>query len=527
MQYALTDQANIKQIAHRVYKEDCRAVILGDSNSVKYLQTRLIEGFCRALKPDRWVGRMSQGVSNGSVVGTPIFTFGAGVGRYAEIEPTGTTLYGMSGVTPFTASNVELTGTLGFGSAILQTYLNGTGVGYQDGNWWAGRHVNARFIYFANTGCFVTGLASTHRGGVAQYGTTQFLLSTGSVLNNGLAGINYIDHYCGSSGNVHVELRISSANNVSGKFLTHYGTQWYEVASSGGAAVSGFSLDSIGQGGWSVAKHLDQTICPSGRVREYFKCIRDPNLFIVLLGQGDTYATGTWRTNVQSMVDMYRGIALTNNPTDPPYFLFLSTWDTYAGDPKWDGERRDLLAIARSNSDVGFINVGKLLGSQRYIAEQGYFDPAEVPAGVHLSAKGYRRVAEIVEQVLHGALADEEKTLSTRANKDNTRYKKAYFPEKGVQMPYSKVQHEITTDVQIFMNEPLTTTSGYGYPTPDIGGKTISNRLDLNGRPMYFIRSSGINAEIVDGSGDRSFNRNYNPYRAGVTFTRGGGGVTQ
>jgi hypothetical protein len=526
---------NIKNIATRVFKEDCRALIVGDSNSAKYITPRFIGGLCQALKPPRWVGRCTHGPSNGHTEGVSVFNLNQSIYQYAEIHPTGASLFGATGITPYQIANIRMTGNYGFGGTVIQDFLSATGVSYQGGNFWNNRHINARLIYWASSGIWVSGNAATYRDNNIQYGNTTFTFDQVSVLG-ATGGINYKDFYCGTSGSNNVELRLTTnTSDETNKFFTHYGTQFYEVASSGGAAVSGFSLDTIANGGWRVVDHLNQSICPSGRIREYLKCIRDPNLIIILLGQNDagTYVTGTWRNNLESLINMYRGICLTNNSNNPPYFLLLSPWNTYEGISAWGNIQNDMLYLSQQYDDVGYINMGGLMGNQRYLSEKEYFDPAEISGssgasgyGVHLNRYGYYYGAEIVQLCLESALDEVSKRVNNNANPNNRRYKTAYFTSLGVQMPQTKTQHEIVTDSQSLVRDPVITRPGMGYPIYDtVGGKVLAKPVSIHEQLLNTVRTTGINYEIKDGSGDRSSVNSARGQKPRVYSTRGGGGI--
>ena len=136
--------------------------------------------------------------------------------------------------------------------------------------------------------------------------------------------------------------------------------------------VGGLQVDSIAEGGFTATDHLLKAgMYDDEALRLYLAATRQPNCFMLLLGQNSTQdelddIEGLWRTNIEAILTRYRKAALSLDPDATPLFVLVSPWSTDDESDRFLRMSRVLSDIATLQSDVGFINLHLLAGSLRH-----------------------------------------------------------------------------------------------------------------------------------------------------------------
>jgi len=372
-------------IAQRIAHEDCRLLIIGDSNSVKVNNARMLGGMFRMWNPDHFVGRASPGVPS-SNEGIKVYSNTAGLNFHARrmFDPaTGESDLWSNGQRAFVPNRAwelvsngsGLSGNAGYCIAEL-TRLDE----YPGGDWTVNASIRTRLIYAHDQSGF------DHLRYRARRGT-----QTGSFVDfqpwapEVRPAIDWVDTSVPSgSGTILTEVRTPSGwtsssqggpapcpeNCTEGMTLFHV-TQliWRDD-------VSGLQIDSIAEGGMTVTDHLSgQQLYDNDALRGYLAATRQPNCFMILLGQNmrpdEQDIEGVWRTRLEAVMARYRQLALDLDSGADPLFLLVSPWSTNDTSARF-GRISDVLAdIATTRPDTGFINLHLLAGSARHLNADG------------------------------------------------------------------------------------------------------------------------------------------------------------
>lgn len=513
---------NLLPVARRVLKEDCRLLVISDSNADLAAAGRLADQLYVELSPDTFAGRMVRAVE-GSGYGVVCRTSGLGGLSWAfpDINASGTTDWAplKTGYVFKTASNVLTTGTVTANGRFIDSIINND-VTSKNSGWWKGRDMYVRPIYFNITGYLANGgpkmlnflKIAAFSGGSAITPLTITSLMTGS--NPGITGF---DFYCRDYTTESVNVRLtSSTGNITGSRFLYYGSLFYRAASGTPTnTVAGLQIDSIGSD-YGAAQYNTPVLCDTGHLREYMKMTRDPNCFMILLGQYDLYGA-SYLTNISGLVSKLTTISTANGVTDPK-FLLISPWSTHATGA-WANMSNDLHTMASNSSGVvSFLNLSTLLGSQRNISEHNYFDENEVNSGttpgygIHLSTSGYNYVARIINEIFNKVVNLTGMYGSTKSSTTNVINNQFYTKTTnnpvlgnslGVALQDVNATNQTLIDYSPQYHDWVPLTTGNGYPNPDTTGVgSISYTRDINGQPINHVRTTRESFEIVAGLGD-------------------------
>lgn len=379
-------------VAQRIAHEDCRLLIVGDSNSVKSAVHSTVGGVCRTWMPDQFVGRVSPGTASSDegiritsshtgldVTARAIFHVGTG-------DPH-TWSNGQDGFIPNRAWDMVSTGT-GLSSNVSYCVCELTRLDeYPGGDWTADGSLRARLIY-AHDQTGLTQLRYRASRGVVSGPFAAFTPHDDAAR----AWIDHVDaDVPDGDGLVSTQIRTLADwtsdgqggagpcpdNCVPGRSLFHVAQLIWRTD------VEGLQVDSIAEGGFTVADHLAAAKhYDDDALRLYLEATRNPNCFMLLLGQNMTWPQmqdieGLWRSHVLELVERYRSAALEVEPGGDPLFLLVAPWST-DDDSDRNGRMSLVLAdIAASRPDTGFVNLHLVAGANRYLR------PGTLPDGVH------------------------------------------------------------------------------------------------------------------------------------------------
>lgn len=379
-------------VAQRIAHEDCRLLIIGDSNSIKSGPNSTVGGVCRTWKPDHFVGRVSPGTVS-SNEGIRIMTSATGLNvipravyHVGNADPH-IWSNGQDGFIPNRAMDMISTGT-GLASVAHYCVCELTRLDeYPGGDWTLGGTLKARLIFAHD-----------------QSGFSQLRYRARRDTQNGpyvnftphdeadRAWIDWVDaDVPDGTGTVTTQVRTPAdwtssgqggpspcpENCTPGHSLFHAAQMIWRTD------VEGLQVDSIAEGGFTVADHLTgASHYDDDALRLYLAATRSPNCFMLLLGQNMTVAQlmdieGLWRDQVLELINRYRNTSLDVDPDGDPLFLLVSPWSTNDDSGRFHRMALVLADIAEIHPDIGFVNLHLTAGAHRYLNGE------TLPDGVH------------------------------------------------------------------------------------------------------------------------------------------------
>jgi hypothetical protein len=367
----------IEPIAQRIVHEDCRLLIIGDSNSVKESAPRMLGGLMRTWEPDQWVGRVSPGVVSVDE-GVKVISNSTGV------DVTARKIFDTQSGDPATWSN----GQDGFTPTYGMDYVtDGTGLQhwsryaiarltrldtYVSGDWTAGAPMKARLVY-AHDDEGIQRLRYHASRGDTEGADTEFWPLDAEAERPWIDWVE-VDVPDGD-GEVSAAVRPPQGwrsesdggpypcpqNCEPGKRFFHLAQVLWRTD------VPGLQIDAIAEGGFTAEDHLEaEDHYDQQAIEGYLRATREPNLFMVLLGQNMSTSEHAnvlenYKAHVVGIVDRYRDAALAVDPDADPLFLLVSPWQTGAFDRFFEASQA-MYEIAESRPDVGFINLMAMSG---------------------------------------------------------------------------------------------------------------------------------------------------------------------
>ncbi len=367
----------VEPMAQRILHEDCRLLIIGDSNSVKESSPRMLGGLMRTWNPDQWVGRVAPGTVSVNE-GVKVISNSTGV----DVTPR--KIFDTQTGDPATWSN----GQDGFIPTYGLDYVtDGSGLQYwsdyviarltrleeyMGGDWTDGAPMKARLVY-AHDDEGIQRLRYHARRGEAEGPYTEFWPFDADADRPWIDWVE-VDVPSGS-GEVSAAVQppqgwLSEGNGgpypcpqncESGKRFFYLTQVLWRTD------VPGLQIDAVAEGGFTAEDHL----ASSGHydqqaIEGYLAATREPNLFMLLLGQNMSTSEHksvpvNYKAHILGIVDRYRDAALAVDPNADPMFLLVSPWQTGALDRFFEAAQA-LNEIAESRPDVGFINLMALGG---------------------------------------------------------------------------------------------------------------------------------------------------------------------
>jgi hypothetical protein len=375
-------------MAHRIAHEDCRLLVVGDSNALKTNNHRIVGGICRTWQPDQFVGRVSPGIAS-SDEGIKVLTSLSGLhahGRAIYHAPTNDPHVwsnGQDGFIPNRAWDMVATGT-GLSSNALYCTAELTRLDeYPGGDWTLGATMQTRLIFAHDQTSFSELRYRARRGPVGGSFTT--FSPHDDATRPWLDTVDAI--VPAGDGSIYTEVRTPDNwtsdnqggagpcpdNCTAGRSLFHAAQLIWRTD------VPGLQVDSISEGGFTVADHLDASHYDDDALEQYLSATRNPNLFVVLLGQNMNQDEvndigGLWKAEVLGVLDRYRTAALNVDPTCDPMFVLVSPWSTNDASDRFLQITTVMADIATSRVDTGFINLHLLAGAHRYLDGPILFD---------------------------------------------------------------------------------------------------------------------------------------------------------
>ena len=378
----------LTNMAQRIAHEDCRLLIVGDSNSLKGNNHRMIGGICRTWQPDQFVGRVSPGAASVDE-GVKILTSSNGLdvqGRAIQHVGNGDLdmwSNNQDGFVPNRAWDMVATGT-GLSSNALYCTAQLTRLDeYAGGDWSNSGDMRTRLIFAHDQ----TGYSQLRYR--ARRGTLSGAFTTFSPHHNAVRpAIDWVDaDVPQTDGSIFTEVRTPAhwtsdgqggagpcpENCTPGRTLFHVAQMIWRTD------VPGLQIDSIAEGGFTVADHLAQWQYDDNALQGYLAATRSPNCFMVLLGQNMTQAEsqdigGLWKSEVIALIERYRAASLEVDPTGDPLFILVSPWSTNDTSTRFSQINDVLTTISMARSDTGFINLHLLSGAHRYLNGPVLFD---------------------------------------------------------------------------------------------------------------------------------------------------------
>ena len=388
----------LAEIAHRIKHEDCRLTIIGDSNSLREKNPRMLGGMMRTWNPDHWAGRVSPG-TNSSNEGirincseTGLITTGRPVWDAGSDDPQ-VWSNGQDGFIPTRGWDIVTDGT-GMGQYAPYTQSRLTRMDeYIGGDWTANTPMKARLIFAHDQQGTDPLRYVASRDGV--YGDSQSFAPRDSSADR--PWIDWVDvDVPTGTGQVMAEVRTPEGwtpgfpgsdpwpcpQNCTADQRFYHVTQVFWRTD-----VAGLQIDSISEGGFTVEDHLPESgHYDDAALQAYLNATRQPNVFVILLGQNMTTAQandieGLWRSKLEAVIDRYRAATLANDPAADPRFLLLSPWQTGAVG-RFVRISNVMYEISMERSDVGFINLLALGRSPIENRVRGFLEPS----GVHFDS---------------------------------------------------------------------------------------------------------------------------------------------
>jgi len=366
-------------IAARIMHEDCRLLIVGDSNSLRETSPRMLGSMMRTWKPDAWVGRVSQGIpsiDNGVRLTTSDVGFDVVPRRMwnAALDDPEVWSNGQDAFVPNRGTDLRTTGSGLSGEAV---YLSASLTKMQDyhgGDWSAGSPLKARLVFARSVDGMESMRFLARRGETAGSETTFSLLDADAPR----PVIDWVDvDVPAGEGGVRTEVRspvgwTSDGEGAAGPCPANCtaGESFYHVTQVlWRPDQPGLQIDALAEAGFAAWDHLaEANHYDDAALRGYLQATRDPNLFLVLLGQNTRAGEfedvdGVWRSHIIGVIDRMRSASLANDPDADPMFLLVAPWQTQSEVSRFFDMARVMDEIAESRSDTGFINLMAISGS--------------------------------------------------------------------------------------------------------------------------------------------------------------------
>lgn len=379
-------------IAQRIVHEDCRLTIIGDSNAIRETSPRMLGGIMRTWRPDRWVGRVAPAAAS-SNEGIRTLTSDSGLvyttRRVFDMAGNDPEVWsnGQDGFVPTRGWDISTDGS-GLSGSTSYTFTELTRMDdYVDGDWTTGHSMRARLVFARDPSGMSPLEYRGRRGGTS--GESVTFSPVDPEADRAWIDWVEVDVPLGS-GAVGGEVRSPAEwlhENAGGPWPCpdncQAGQTYYHITQVlWRTDAPGLQIDAIAEAGFRAIDHLAEGgQYDDEALRGYLAATRQPNLFLLLLGQNMTDGElgdieGTWRSHVEGVIERYRAASLANDPQADPRFLLVSPW--HAGDTtdRYVRMAETMHQIAVSRSDSGFINLFALAGSYEH------------NRGVHLELNG-------------------------------------------------------------------------------------------------------------------------------------------
>lgn len=369
-------------IAQRIAHEDCRLTIIGDSNSIRETNPRMLGGLMRTWRPDHWAGRLAPAVAS-SNEGIRTLTSATGITyvtrRVYDINTGDPEVWsnGQDGFIPTRGWDIQADGS-GLSGSSTYTFTELTRMDdYVDGDWASGNPMRARLVFARDPSGLSQLSYRAHRGNV--YGNAVLFQPEDASATR--AWIDWVDVDVPSgSGVVGAEVRAAShwlhagsggpwpcpENCESGRSFFHVTQVLWRTD------VPGLQIDAIAEAGFKATDHLaSANQYDDAALQQYLEATRTPNLFLLLLGQNMSAAEhadieGVWRSHMEGIIDRYRAASLANDPLADPLFLLVAPWHTGESTDRFERMAAVLHQIALERDDSGFINLFAVAGSYEH-----------------------------------------------------------------------------------------------------------------------------------------------------------------
>lgn len=372
-------RADLAPIAHRIIHEDCRLLIIGDSNSLRESSPRMLGSMMRTWKPDAWSGRVSPGIpsiDNGVKLTTSEEGFNIDLRRVwnAATDDPEVWSNGQDGFIPTRGMDLRTTGEGVSGEAVYLSASLTKLSEYNGGDWTLDAPLHARLVFAASPDGMDSMRYAAMRGETAgEY--SNFSLRDDQAKRPLIDWVE-VDVPAGE-GAIRSEVRspegwLSAAEGgpfpcpdncvLDEKFFHVTQVFWRSDR-------PGLQIDALAEAGFAAWDHLES----SGHyddmaLRGYLEATRHPNVFMVLLGQnmreGEWHdINGVWRSHVEEILDRYRSASLANDPDADPMFLLVAPWQTQTSFDRFFEMAHVLHDIALTRSDTGFVNLMGMAGS--------------------------------------------------------------------------------------------------------------------------------------------------------------------
>ncbi|MDG2478164.1 MAG: hypothetical protein P8M32_09795 [Phycisphaerales bacterium] len=369
-------------VAWRIAHEDCRLTIIGDSNSIRETSPRMLGGLMRTWRPDYWAGRLAPAVAS-SNEGIRTLTSGTGINyttrRVYNVGADDPEVWsnGQDGFVPTRGWDIQTDGS-GLSGDATYTFTELTRMDeYVGGDWASGHPMRARLVFARDPSGLSQLSYRAHRG--TTYGDAALFEPEDASASR--AWIDWVDVDVPSgSGVVGGEVRAATNwlhaggggpwpcpdNCEAGRSFFHITQVLWRTD------VPGLQIDAIAEAGFKAADHLAASNqYDDDSLQQYLAATRDPNVFLLLLGQNMTTAEhvdieGVWRSHMEGIIERYRAASLANDPAADPMFLLVAPWHTGESTNRFERMAAVLHQIAVERDDSGFINLFALAGSYEH-----------------------------------------------------------------------------------------------------------------------------------------------------------------
>ena len=367
-------------MAQRIKHEDCRLLIIGDSNALKTSSHVLGGAICRTWQPDHFTGLVSPGYTSsndGLRIGSSMTGLVSFPRRMADIPSGDPEVWsnGQDGFIPNRAWDLVADGT-GLAAAAAYCSAELTRLNeYPGGDWAAGVPLRTRLI-FAHDQSGFSALRYRALRGTADGAYVTFAPHDAAPR----PWIDWVDADVPSgSGTVRTQVRTPLGwsnhadgglpcpdNCTPGQTLFHVGQLVYRPD------VAGLQVDAISEAGFTLGDHLPPADhYDDDALRGYLNATRQPNLFLVLVGQNMGVdelndIEGLWHDRLEQLLERYRSAALSLDPDADPLFVLVSPWSTSDASDRFERMAHVLSNLAGARADTGFINLMLLAGSHRH-----------------------------------------------------------------------------------------------------------------------------------------------------------------
>lgn len=410
----------LAEIAQRIKHEDCRLTLIGDSNSLREKEPRMLGGIMRTWNPDHWAGRLAPGV-NSSDSGIRINCSETGLvvtGRPVWDAATGDPSVWSNGQDGFIPTRGWDISTDGTGMARFAPYAAARLTRldeYIGGDWTANTPMKARLVFAHDP----TGMPSlrylARRDGVSGV-SVNFTPRDPDAIRPWIDWVD-VDIPAGT-GEVSSEVRTPVGwlhedkggpfpcpdNCTAGQTFFHATQVFWRTD------VPGLQIDSIAEGGFTVEDHLPESgHYDDAALQGYLDATRRPNVFVILLGQNMTQEQaadieGLWRSKMEAVIERYRAASLANDSGADPQFLLLAPWQT-GNLNRFYAMANVLYEIADDRADTGFINLMAVAGS---IYENRILDYIEGSSVHFLNDQGANYFTGLIWEQIERELAGEQ-----------------------------------------------------------------------------------------------------------------------